>query len=142
VLHFNCHTMVSLLFVLLCSASAVQYSSAYKCPVESVPQSQLCPEICCLRFYTEPGLIAGPTCQVQAAWFTSSNGTWVWPFPTFCFTYYYFAEDITGSGASVPAAVPVKDTEVLTVHPRIEWHSIEETMSGQGSPCTEGGTRI
>jgi hypothetical protein len=122
--------MVSLLFVLLCSASAFQSSSAYECPVDSVPQDQLCPGICCLRFYAEPGLITGPTCQIQAAWFTLSNGTWVWPFPTFCFTYYYFVEDIMGSGASVPAAVPVKDTEVLTVHPHIELHGIKETTSG------------
>jgi hypothetical protein len=35
-----------------------------------------------------------------------------------------------GSGASVPAAVPVKDTEVLMVHPRIELHGIKEITSG------------
>jgi hypothetical protein len=119
--------MVNLLFV--CSASALQ-SSDYECPVDSASRSQLCPGICCLRFCAEPGLVTGPTCQVQAAWFTSSNGTWVWPFPTFCFTYYYFVKDIMGSGASVPAAVPVKDTEVLMLHPCAESHNIEETTSG------------
>jgi hypothetical protein len=44
--------------------------------------------------------------------------------------YYYFAEDIMESGASVPAAVPLKDTEVLMVHQRIKLHGIEETTSG------------
>jgi hypothetical protein len=44
--------------------------------------------------------------------------------------YNNIAEDIMGSGASVPAAVPVKDTEVLTVLPRIKLHGIEETTSG------------
>jgi hypothetical protein len=51
-------------------------------------------------------------------------------FPTFFFTYYYFVKDIMGYGASVPAAVHVKDTEVLTLHPCSESHSIEETTSG------------
>jgi hypothetical protein len=53
----------------------------------------------------------------------------VWPFPTFCFTYYYFDKDIMGSGAAKPA-VSKKDTEVLTMHPSFEKHANEETNSG------------
>jgi hypothetical protein len=53
----------------------------------------------------------------------------VWPFPTFHFTYYYFVEDIMGSGASLPA-VSKKNHEIPTVHPRIETHGIKETTLG------------
>jgi hypothetical protein len=53
----------------------------------------------------------------------------VWPFPTFCFTYYYFEEDIMGGETSKPA-VSKKDTEVLTMHPIWETHVNQEKNSG------------
>jgi hypothetical protein len=119
--------MISL-FVILFS-SALHSASAYQCPdFDSV--EPLCPGICCQRSDPSPiQILTGPTCQIQAAWFTSSNGTWVWPFPTFCFTYYWSQEDIMGGTPSKPA-VSKKDTEVLTLHPSWESHVEEETNSG------------
>jgi hypothetical protein len=54
---------------------------------------------------------------------------WVWPFPTFRFTYYYSQEDIMGGGPSKPA-VSKEETEVLTMHPSWESHVNEEKNSG------------
>jgi hypothetical protein len=134
---FNC-TMISLFVVLFCSASAFPSSSAYQCPgpnnFASIPQEPLCPGICCQRSESDPTpspshLLTGPTCQIQADWFMSSNGTWVWPFPTFCFTYYFFEEDIMGGDTSKPA-VSKTDTEVLTMRPNWETHANEEKNSG------------
>jgi hypothetical protein len=53
----------------------------------------------------------------------------VWPFPTFCFTYYYFDEDIMG-GETSKSAVSKKDTVVLSVHPSYKTHVNEEKNSG------------
>jgi hypothetical protein len=77
-------------------SSAIYSATAYQCP-DFDSFEPLCPGICCQRSDPSPiQLLTGPTCQIQAAWFVSSNETWVWPFPTFRFTYYWSQEDIMG----------------------------------------------
>jgi hypothetical protein len=75
-------------------------------------------------------LLTGPTCQIQAVWFTSENGTWVWPFPTFRFSYYWDQEDIMGGKATKTKEDEKTTTMVLTMHLSWESHVNEETNSG------------
>jgi hypothetical protein len=104
--------------------SSLHSATAYQCHVDA---AELCPGICCQR--SDPyQQLTGPTCQIQAVWFALENGTWVWLFPTFRFSYYWFQEDIMGGTAAKEGE---KDTtEVVTLHPSWESPVNEETNSG------------
>jgi hypothetical protein len=123
--------MVSFFVVPFSSAllfsSAIHSATAYQCP-EFDSAEPLCPGICCQWSDRSPIQLL-TTCQIQAAWFASSNRMWVWPFLTFRFTYYWSQEDIMGGTPAKPA-VSKKETEVLTLHPSWELHINEETNSG------------
>jgi hypothetical protein len=87
-----------------------------------------CPGNCC-NFKDPYLLLVGPTCSIQAFWFSSENGT-VWPFPTFRFGYHWDRES-NGSIMGTPESKPAKTTtEVLTMHPSWDSHANEENNSG------------
>jgi hypothetical protein len=124
--------MVSLFVVPFASAFIFFFSSlllslplaaAYQCHIDD---SAKCPGICCQQ--EDPyQLLTGPTCQIQAVWFSSENGTWVWPFPTFRFSYYWDQDYIRGGKAKKTKEEEKTTTEVLTMHPSWESHVKEET---------------
>jgi hypothetical protein len=106
--------------------SSLPPAAAYQCHIDA---AENCPCIFCQQ--EDPyQLLTGPTCQIQAVWFTSENGTWVWPFPTFWFSYYWDQEDIMGGNAKKTKEEEKTTTEVLTMHPSWESHVNEETNSG------------
>jgi hypothetical protein len=112
---------------LLVFSSSLHSAAAYQCQKED---NGICPGVCCQ--YQDPyQLLVGPTCHIQALWFSSEKGTWVWPFPTFRVSYYWDQES-NGSIMGGEAAKPKKEetTEVLTMHPNWESHVNEETNSG------------
>jgi hypothetical protein len=125
--------MVSLFVVPFASAfvfssllvfSSLPSAAAYQCQIDD---NAICPGVCCQP--QDPyQLLVGPTCHIQALWFSSENGTWVWPFPTFRFSYYWDQESIMGGEAAKPKKE--ETTEVLTMHPSWESHVNEETNSG------------
>jgi hypothetical protein len=127
-------TMVSLFVVPFASAfvfssllvfSSLPSAAAYQCHIDN---NAICPGICCQP--QDPyQLLVGPTCHIQAVWFSSENGTWVWTFPTFRFSYYWDQESIMGGEATKPKKEE-ETTEVLTMHPSWESHVNEETNSG------------
>jgi hypothetical protein len=107
--------------------SSLPSAATYQCHIDD---NAKCPGICCN--YKDPyRLLVGPTCNIQAFWFSSENGT-VWPFPTFWFSYYWDQESSNGSIMGGKAAKEEKEetTEVLTMHPNWESHFNEETNSG------------
>jgi hypothetical protein len=102
-------------------------AAAFQCQEDD---NEICPGVCC--HYQDPyRLLVGPTCHIQALWFSSEDGTWVWPFPTFWFSYYW-GQESNWSVMGGKAAKPKKEetTEVLTMHPNWESHVNEETNSG------------
>jgi hypothetical protein len=132
---FACATMVShFIFpfasaLLAFSSLLVVFSSeaAFQCQ-ENV--NDICTGVCCN--YKDPyRLLVGPTCNIQAFWFSSENGT-VWPFPTFRFSYYWDQESTSNGSIMVGKAAKPKEetTEVLTMHPNWESHVNEDTNSG------------
>jgi hypothetical protein len=127
-------TMVSLFVVPFASAfifssllifSSLPSAAAYQCHIDN---NAICPGICCQP--QDPyQLLVGPTCHIQAVWFSSENRTWVWPFLTFRFSYYWDQESIMGGEESKPKKQE-ETTEVLTMHLSWESHINEETNSG------------
>jgi hypothetical protein len=96
-------------------------STAFQC----TDYNAKCPGICC-DFRDPYLLLTGPTCNFQAFWHSSENGT-VWPFPIFRF-HWGSNGSIMGTPESKPAD---KDTtEVLTMHPSWDSHANEENNSG------------
>jgi hypothetical protein len=112
-------------FALLISSS-LPSAATYQCHIDD---NAKCPGICCN--YQDPyRLLVGPTCSIQAFWFSSENGT-VWPFPTFRFSYYWDQESSNGSIMGGETSKEEEETtEVLTMHPNWESHVNEETNSG------------
>jgi hypothetical protein len=126
-------TMISLFVIPFASAfiffsssllSSLPLAAAYQCHIDNTAK---CPGICCQQ--QDPyQLLTGPTCQIQAVWFSSENRTWVWPFPTFWFSYYWDQDYIMGGKATKTKEEEEKaTTEVLTMHPSWESHVNEET---------------
>jgi hypothetical protein len=113
-------------FALLISSS-LPSAATYQCHIDD---NAKCPGICCN--YQDPyRLLVGPTCSIQAFWFSSENGT-VWPFPTFRFSYYLDQESSDGSimGGEASKEDEKETIEVLTMHPSWESHANEEINSG------------
>jgi hypothetical protein len=128
-------TMVSLfvdpftsafIFSSLLVFSSLPSAAAYQCHIDD---NAKCPGICCQP--QDPyQLLVGPTCHIQAVWFSSENGTWVWTFPTFRFSYYWDQECVIMGGEESKPKKEEETTEVLTMHPSWESHVNEETNSG------------
>jgi hypothetical protein len=123
-------TMVSLFVIPFASAfifffssllSSLPFVAAYQCHIDDTAK---CPGIYCQQ--QDPyQLLTGPTCQNQAVWFSSENGTWVWLFPMFWFSYYWDQDFIMGGKTTKPKEEE-KTTEVLNMHPSWESHVNEE----------------
>jgi hypothetical protein len=105
--------------------SSLSSAAAYQCHIDDIAK---CPGICC-QLQDPYQLLIEPTCQIQAACFSSENRTWVWPFPTFRFSYYWDQDFIMGGEESKPKKEE-ETTEVLTMHPSWESHVNKETISG------------
>jgi hypothetical protein len=113
---FACATMISQVFSFVSAlliSSSLPSAATYQCHIDD---NAKCPCICCNQ---DPyRLLVGPTCSIQAFWFSSKNGT-VWPFPTFRFSYYVDQESSDGSimGGETSKEDEEETTEVLTMHP-------------------------
>jgi hypothetical protein len=115
---FSFFSLISFSFIFI---STFRPSTAFQCTDNNIE----CPGICC-NFRDPYLLLTGPTCNFQAFWYSTENGT-VWPFPTFRF-HWGSNGSVIGTPESKPAA---KDTtEVLTMHPSWDSHANEENNSG------------
>jgi hypothetical protein len=117
-----CTTMVSLFIFpfasallvfssLLVFSPSLHSAAAYQCQKED---NAICLGVCC-QSQDPYQLLVGPTCHIQALWFSSENGTWVWPFPTFRFSYYWDQES-NGSIMGGEAAKPKKEETTTSAH--------------------------
>jgi hypothetical protein len=114
-------SFISFIFI----SSYLPSAATYQC----IDDNAKCPGNCC-NFKDPYLLLVGPTCSIQAFWFSSDNRT-VWPFPTFRFGYHWDQES-NGSIMGTPESKPEKQatTKVLTMHPSWDSHANEENNSG------------